>query len=192
MSDFKQPSRVVINNSTLASSPTMRNRLEEQQARERAYLEGEDITVSVPNDDDIVNFDTTPQEVTPTPMPKREVSVPNSNTITIALPNRRTRVEISYTPVNDKQLRTFGPDSSKFVVEFAAVNVSIADNSISLLTDNSFQVFPPILKSLELKISDVVYHVQYVGGSHDLGEYKQTTFIRIHTGDGETGSSQDR
>lgn len=103
--------------------------------------------------------------------PVRATVPSNSNSITITLPNQRTEVSLA----------VYVEGSKQFKLTFTALNVSMNDDCVSILTDGNLHIAPPTLSDIELTLDSIKYNVQYLGGSHKFGAYNQITFIRIES-----------
>lgn len=101
----------------------------------------------------------------------------NSDNITIVLKNKKSNVSISFTEENSSS--EYGAAGNTFKVSFIAANVSITDNCVAILVDNALNIEPPILKKLIIKAKGESFPVHYVGGTHELGNYRQLSFIRV-------------
>ena len=115
--------------------------------------------------DDIQYQDPTYDNYTAAPSVKQ----PATNQITITLPNHKTEVSLAVYLEGGKQ----------FKLTFTALNVSMNDDCVSILTDGTLHIAPPTLSDIELTLDSVKYNVQYLGGSHKFGAYNQITFIRV-------------
>ena len=109
------------------------------------------------------------------PKPTKMTSDPDN--ITIVLKNKKSNVSISFTEENSSS--EYGPAGNTFRVSFVAANVSITDNCVAVLVDNTLNIEPPILKKLMIKAKGESFPVHYVGGTHELGNYRQLSFIRV-------------
>lgn len=102
---------------------------------------------------------------------------PGQDNITIVLKNKKSNVSISFTDENSSS--EYGSAGNTFRVSFVAANVSITDNCVAVLVDNTLNIEPPILKKLTIKAKGESFPVHYVGGTHELGNYRQLSFIRV-------------
>jgi hypothetical protein len=102
---------------------------------------------------------------------------PGQDNITIVLKNKKSNVSISFTDENSSS--EYGSAGNTFRVSFVAANVSITDNCVAVLVDNTLNIEPPILKKLMIKAKGESFPVHYVGGTHELGNYRQLSFIRV-------------
>lgn len=115
---------------------------------------------------------TRPKTIQPSIAPQ-----PGQDNITIVLKNKKSNVSISFTDENSSS--EYGSAGNTFRVSFVAANVSITDNCVAVLVDNTLNIEPPILKKLMIKAKGESFPVHYVGGTHELGNYRQLSFIRV-------------